>query len=76
MDRSMLGFLSFTISRGLLKLMSNGSVMPSSHLVLCRPLLLLPSTLPCKVMHKNVQGNPTNTKTTGTREPQDGGRVG
>ena len=68
--------LSFTISRGLLKLMSNGSVMPSSHLVLCRPLLLLPSTLPCKVMHKNVQGNPTNTKTTGTREPQDGGRVG
>ena len=35
--------LSFTISRNLLKLMSVESVMPSNHLVLCRPLLLLPS---------------------------------
>ena len=38
--------LSFTISRSLLKLMSIESVMPSSHLVLCCPLLLLPSIFP------------------------------
>ena len=36
--------LSITSSRSLLKLMSIESVMPSSHLVLCRPLLLLPFT--------------------------------
>ena len=36
--------LSFTISQSLLKLMSIESVMPSNHLILCRPLLLLPST--------------------------------
>ena len=35
---------SITNSWGLLKLMSIESVMPSNHLVLCRPLLLLPST--------------------------------
>ena len=38
--------LSFTISWSLLKLMSTESVMPSSHLVLCHPLLLLPSIFP------------------------------
>ena len=38
--------LSFTISRSLLKLMSVESVMPSNHLILCRPLLLLPSVFP------------------------------
>ena len=38
--------LSFTISRSLLKLMSIESVMPSTHLVLCYPLLLLPSIFP------------------------------
>ena len=38
--------LSFTISRSLLKLMSMESVMPSNHLILCRPLLLLPSIFP------------------------------
>ena len=37
--------LSFTISRSLLKLMSIESVMPSNHLILCCPLLLLPSIL-------------------------------
>ena len=37
--------LSFTISQSLLKLMSIESVMPSNHLILCRPLLLLPSIL-------------------------------
>ena len=38
--------LSFTISWSLLKLMSVESVMPSSHLILCHPLLLLPSIFP------------------------------
>ena len=34
-----------TISQSLLKFMSTESVMPSNHLILCRPLLLLPSIL-------------------------------
>ena len=38
--------LSITNSRSSLKLMSIESVMPSSHLILCRPLLLLPPILP------------------------------
>ena len=38
--------LSFTISQSLFKLMSIESMMPSDHLILCRPLLLLPSILP------------------------------
>ena len=38
--------LSFTISRSLLKLMSIESVMPSKHLILCHPILLLPSVFP------------------------------
>ena len=38
--------LSFTISQNLLKLMSIESVMPSNHLILCFPLLLLPSIFP------------------------------
>ena len=38
--------LSVSNSRSLLKLMSVDSVMPSNHLILCRPLLLLPSIFP------------------------------
>ena len=38
--------LSFTVSQSLLKLMSIESVMPSNHLILCCPLLLLPSVFP------------------------------
>ena len=38
--------LSFTISQSLLKLMSIELVTPSNHLILCRPLLLLPSIFP------------------------------
>ena len=38
--------LSFTISQSLLKLMSIESVMPSNHLILYLPLLLLPSIFP------------------------------
>ena len=40
--------LSFTISWSLLKLMCIESVRPSNHLILCRPLLLLPSIFPCQ----------------------------
>ena len=39
-------FLSITISRSSLKFMSIESVMPSSHLIRCRPLLLLPPIPP------------------------------
>ena len=38
--------LSLTNSQSLLKLMSFESVMPSNHLILCRPLLLLPLIFP------------------------------
>ena len=46
MDCSTPGFPVFTISQSLLILMSTESVMPSNHLILCRPLLLLPSIFP------------------------------
>ena len=46
MDCSTPGPLSITNSRSLLKLTSIESVMPSNHLILCRPLLLLPSIFP------------------------------
>ena len=46
MDSVCLAFLSFTLSRSLLKLMSIELTMPSNHLVLCCPLLLLPSIFP------------------------------
>ena len=46
MDCSTQASLSFTISQSLLKLMPIESVMPSSHLILCHPLLLLPSVFP------------------------------
>ena len=45
MNRSTPGLPSITISRSSLRLMSIESVMPSSHLILCRPLLL-PSISP------------------------------
>ena len=38
--------LSFTTSQSLLKLMSIVSMMPSNHLILCQPLLLLLSIFP------------------------------
>ena len=46
MNRSMPGPLSITNSRSSPKLMSIESVMPSNHLIPCRPLLLLPSIFP------------------------------
>ena len=38
--------LSISSSKNLLKLMSTESAMSSNHLILCHPLLLLPSILP------------------------------
>ena len=46
MDCSSPGIPVHSNSWSLLKLMSIESVMPSSHLILCRPLLLLPSIFP------------------------------
>ena len=46
MDCACQASLSFTISRGLLKLMSIETMMPSNHLILCRPLLFLLSIFP------------------------------
>ena len=45
-DCSTPGSLCFTISQSLLKLMSIESMMPSNHLILCHPLLLLLSIFP------------------------------
>ena len=46
MNHSTPGLLSITNSQSLLKLMSIESVMPSNHLILCCPLLLLPAIPP------------------------------
>ena len=45
--------LSITNSRSLLKLMSIELVMPSNHLILCHPLLLLPSIFPSSRVFSN-----------------------
>ena len=45
--------LSFTVPQSLLKLMSIRSVMPSNHLILCRPLFLLPSVFPSIMVFSN-----------------------
>ena len=47
--------LSITSSRSLLKLMCIESVMPPNHLILCRPLLLLPSIFPSIRVFSNTQ---------------------
>ena len=46
MDCSMPGLSSINNSQSPLKLMPIESVMPSNHLILCHPLLLLPSIFP------------------------------
>ena len=48
--------LSITISQSLLKLMSIESVMLSNHLLLCCPLLLLPSIFPSIRVFSNESG--------------------
>ena len=45
--------LSTTNSQSLLKLMSITSMMPSNHLILCHPLLLLPSIFPSNRVFSN-----------------------
>ena len=49
-------FLSITNSQSLPKLVSIESVMPSNHLILCRPLLLLPSIFPSIRVFSNESG--------------------
>ena len=46
--------LSFTTSQSLLKLMSAESVMPSNHIILCYPLLLLSSIFPSLKVFSNA----------------------
>ena len=53
MDCSMPGFPVHHHSRSLLKLMSIESLMPSNHLILCHPLLLLPSIFPSIRVYSN-----------------------
>ena len=48
--------LSFTVFQSLLKLLSLESVMPSHHLLLCCPLLLLPSIFPRIRVFSNKSG--------------------
>ena len=50
---SMPGFSVHTVSLSLLKLMSTESAMPSNHLILCCPLLLLPSIFPSIIVFSN-----------------------
>ena len=50
--------LSFTASQSLLKLLSIESAMPSSHCVLCHPLLLLPSVFPSIRVFSNESAFP------------------
>ena len=50
--------LSTTNSQSLLKLMSIDSVMPSNHLILCCPLLLLPSIFPSIRVFSNESALP------------------
>ena len=55
MDCSMPGFLSLTISWSLPKFMSIKSMMPSNHLILCHPLVFLPSISPSiRVFYKDI----------------------
>ena len=51
------GSLSFTLSWSLLRFMSTESVMLANHLILCRPLLLLPSIFPSIRVFSNEKGS-------------------
>ena len=53
MNRSTPGLPVHRLSQRLLKLMSVESVMPSNHLILCCPLLLLPSIFPSNKVCSN-----------------------
>ena len=58
--------LSITNSRSLLKLMSIESVMPSSHLTLCCPLLLLPRIPPSIKVFSNKHPAVSTNRTAGS----------
>ena len=51
--------LSFTMFQSLLKFMSNELMMLTNHLILCRPLLLLPSIFPSIRIFSNELAFPT-----------------
>ena len=53
MDCSTPGYPSFTVSRSCLKFISIASLRPSNHLILCHPLLLLPSIPPSIMVFSN-----------------------
>ena len=53
MNYSMPGFPAFTISWSLLKLICIESVIPYNRLILCRPLLFLPSIFPSNRVFSN-----------------------
>ena len=46
--------LSFPISQSLSKFISTELVMPSNHLIFCRPLVLLPSIFPSRRVHNHI----------------------
>ena len=81
MDCSTPWSLSITNSQSLLKLMSIKSVMPSNHLILCHPLLLLPSIFPSIKVFSNKsvlcirleEGNGTPFQYSCLENPMDGG---
>ena len=58
MDRSTPASLSIINSKSLSNLMSIDSVMTSKHLILCRPLLLLPSVFPSIRVFSNESALP------------------
>ena len=76
-------FLSITNSRSSLKLTSIESVMPSSHLILCRPLLLLPPVPPSiRVLHNKMLASlplsyllPSSSSIWINNGPRDGGKT-
>ena len=57
--------LSITNSQSLLKLTSAESVMPSNHLILCRPCLLLPSVFPSITVFSNESALPIRGQSIG-----------
>ena len=59
------GFLSFTISQSLLKLVSIESIVPSNSLILCHPLLLLPSIFPSIRVLSNESAFPIGGQSVG-----------
>ena len=59
-------FLSITNSQSLLKLMFIELVMPSNHLILCQPLLLLPSIFPSIRVFSMSQFFTSGGRSTGT----------